>query len=428
MLWAHRKVNIVVDGASPGHVYDMSSLRLGLSLQLVTEAKVAPTTGHVIAPINYFAQTIMKKVEIFLNDISVYNSSNYYAQRALFDAWLNHNNNDREGTLRCQGFIPDSAAHLDTASLSSVAFRSRAHFFGKPEDAADAANNNVVFDATTRTFYVPLVTDLNSLNMHLISGVSIRVEIEFHDSSHVLWADGDACVNAKYQLRIASTNLRVKMLQMSEGYARSVEEKLAKKELKYRFKRIDSKPFTIAANQSTFSTSSITQTTTNPERIMIIMQPEKLLKSGYKDNPMNWNSKFKAIGWDTDNTKVSFLKSVDVCVNGNNLVRQKPADAKSLALLHHQEMTEKTGSTHFGNGFPFYNFERGNYVQIYDCTRAGSIGLSGNVRQPTKPGTLSLDLVFSKELYEPIHVLVMQEYNASITITKNRKVLIHYLD
>jgi hypothetical protein len=426
-----RTVNIGIDGAAPGHVYDMSSLRLGLTLKLYNPAHAEgqAVTGHTVAPINYFAQTIIKKVEIFFNDVCVYNSHNYYAQRALFDAWLNHNNADREGTLRCQGFIPDEAAHVEDATLASVGFRSRAHFFGQPTPVEPNAqdNHHVDFSATPRTFYVPLVTDLSTLDMHLISQVNVRVAIEFHDSSYVLWTAG-AASGMNYELQIVSCNLRVKMLQMSEGYERSVESMLGKGPLKYRHKRIEPKPFTMPANQSTFSTSSITQTTTNPERIMVIMQPERLLRAAYGENPMNWNSKFRAEGWEPDNDETSVLQSVQISVNGYPLVRQTPENANSLARLHHQEMTEKTGATHFGNGFPFYYFERGNYVQIYDITKAGNVGLAGNVRQPTKQGTLSMDMVFSDEVYEAIHILVFQEYNASFTINKNRAVVTQYLD
>jgi hypothetical protein len=427
-----RTVSFNIDAAAPGHVIPLDCFRMGLKLRLVDPDGAPPANGHVVAPINYFCQTMIKQVEIFFNDVCVFNSGPYYAQRALFDAWLNRNTADRDGTLRTQGFIPDPAAHLETAALASTAFRGRALFFGTPNNvgAADPAANQVVYDNDPRTFYVPLITDLTDIEEPLISQVDIRVNIEFHDDTHVLWMTGDAAVASNFKLDIVSADMRVKLMQCSEGYERSLEAKLEKAPIKYRHKRIEPKPLSIPANSSTLSSSNITQSSTNPERIMILMQPERLTRSGYEENPLNFGSIFRAQGWDPDNNlrPVSNLVGVSVAINGAPLVRQTADNASSLARLHHQEMTEKTGSTHYGNGFPFYHFERGNYVQLYDCTKSGRGGTSGSVRQPTKQGTLSLDLQFSQPLHETLQVLILQEYNASFTINKNRSVVTQYLD
>jgi hypothetical protein len=294
-----RTVSFNIDGAAPGHVIDPDSFRMGITLKLVDADGNPPANGHVIAPINYFCQTMIKQVEIFLNDVCVFNSGPYYAQRALFDAWLNRNTADRDGTLRTHGFIPDGASHLETASLDSVGFKSRACFFGTPAPpaaAGAAANNNVVFDNEPRKFFVPLITDLGNVEEPIMSQVDIRINIEFHDDAHILWAAGPA-VALNYKLDIVSCDMRVTMLQASEGYERSLEAKLEKEPFKYRHKRVEVKPLTIPAGSSTLSSNSITQSSTNPERIMILMQPERLTRCGYAHNPLNFGSVFKAVGW-----------------------------------------------------------------------------------------------------------------------------------
>jgi hypothetical protein len=426
-----RTVSFFIGGAAPGHVIDLNSFQMGITMKLVNAAGQPPATGHVIAPINYFCQTMIKQVEIFLNDISVFNSGPYYAQRALFDAWLNRNTADRDGTLRTQGFAADSASQLETATFDSVGFKTRACFFGVPKpppaEEGAVATNNVVFDNEEHKFFVPLITDLADISEPLMSQVNIRINVDFHDDAHILWATGPAATS-DYKLDIVSCDMRVVMRQAAEGYERSLEAKLDKGDVKYRFKRVEAKPLSIPANSSTLSSSSITQSSTNPERIMILMQPERLTKCGYEENPLNFGSIFRARNWTAANKNVTYLTNVNVAVNGNSLVRQTANNASSLARLHHQEMTEKTGSTHFGNGFPFYHFETGNYVQIYDLTKSGRCGTSGNVRQPTKQGALTLDLQFKEGMYEALQVLVLQEYNASFTINKNRAVVTQYLD
>jgi hypothetical protein len=427
-----RTATFNIDGAAPGHVIDLSCFRMGIKMRLVDRDGDPPANGNVIAPINYFCQTMIKQVEIFCNDVCVFNSGPYYAQRALFDAWLNRNTADRDGTLRTQGFIPDPASNLETADLTSMAFKHRALFFGTPNAAVappDPAANNVVFDNEPRTFYVPLITDLSDVEEPLVSQVDVRINVEFHENSHILWAAG-AAVAGNFGLDIMAADMRVKMMQCAEGYERSLEAKLEKAPIKYRHKRIEPKPLTIPANSSTLSSSNITQSSTNPERLLVVMQPERLTRCGYEDNPLNFGAIFRAQGWDeaADNRPTTHMTGVNVFVNGASLVRQTANNASSFARLHHQEMTEKTGSTHFGNGFPFYHFERGNYVQIYDCTKSGRGGTSGSVRQPTKQGTLSLDIQLSEPVHEPIQVLVLQEYNASFTINKNRSVITQYLD
>jgi hypothetical protein len=173
----------------------------------------------------------------------------------------------------------------------------------RPNNASgrrDPAANNVVYDNEERKFFVPLITDLTDIEEPLMSQVDIRINIEFHDDAHILWDRSRGC---GLQLQVGHCLLRHEGQDdaSSEGYERSLEAKLEKEPFKYSHKRVEPKPLSIPANSSTLSSSSITQSSTNPERIMILMQPERLTGCGYEENPLNFGSIFRARNWTAAN-------------------------------------------------------------------------------------------------------------------------------
>jgi len=418
-------LTFMVPKTPPGDYYDLSSMRMQTTFKLVDEEEKKPEDNQVVGPINYFCQTMIKSVEVYVNGTQVISSTPYYAQKAMVEALLNHSKADREGILSNQGFLMDKPTNLEKEPTwaSHEALRDRAEFFGNYVEVSN--EKKFVFkDDWTPAFQIPLLTDLNKIDTPLVSKVDLKIIIHFHPPSHYLWtAKGDKGENKKYKFLIKNSQLRVKQLRAADGYTRSLEDQIEKLPLKYRFKRIEPLLEPLPSGEAVF-TKSFNMITNLPERILIMIQPQSLLSSSYTSNPINWNAKFDSVS----TQHKCELSDCELTINGNPVSRLKGSDFQSFASLHYQELLELTGNDTFGCGLEREYFGVGSYMILFDLTKSGRCSTSGSVRQPVKEGQAVLTIKFKAGSSKSLSILMLQEFNSSFTVDKNRKVLFNYLD
>jgi len=413
-------LTFMVPKAPAGDYYDLTSLRMKTRMTLTDKDGAVPTPKMVVGPINYFCQTMIKSVEIFVNGTQVVTSTPYYAQKAMVDALINHSEEDRQGILTNQGFYMDEPEHLMGAASfeKNDALVQRAGFFG----SYDKSDKNFTFSKDEVGFFTPLLTDINKIDLPLVSKVDLKIIITFHPANHYMWtAAGASGENLKCKLNIKHAELRVKQLRSADGYTRSLEDRLEKHPLKYHFKRIEPILETWTMPSQVF-TKALTLTSNLPERILIMIQPQSYLNSSYTVNPVNWSAKYKS------GILSSTLSDVELTINGNPVMKTKVDKFPALASLHYQELMELTGNDVFGCGLKRRYFGSGSYLILFDLTKSGRCSTSGNVRQPSKEGQAVLTMKAKDSLPCSLAVLLLQEYNSSFTVDKNRKVVFNYLD
>jgi len=406
----------------PGDYYDLTSMRMQSELFLQDKDGKKPADDSVVGPINYFCQTMIKSVEVFVNGTQVVTSSPSYAQKAIIDALLNHNRDDRASILTNQGFAMDKPEVLrETPSWDThKALNKRAQFFS--EWTKKEGQAILKFNDKGTTFQIPLLTDINNIETPLLSKVDLKIVVTFHRPTYYLWTD-EAGKDKGYKLKVVSSMLRIKQLRATDGYTRTIEDQIEKHPFKYRFKRIETILDTLNTSSANFH-RSFDMTTNLPERILVLIQEEELLNPSYVQNPINWNSAFACA---TANEKAELIEC-ELTVNGIPLTRLKGKDYFSFAALHYQELMEQTGNDKFGCGFNRHNFGMGSYMISFDLTRSNRCATSGNVRQPVKEGQALLSIKFKNGATKPLAILIVQEFNSSFTVDKNRKVLFNYID
>ena len=335
---------------SPGLVYDLGSLRMSTKMALTDKDGDRLPNDTMVAPINYFAQTVIKSVEIYLNDLEVSNSAQFYSEMALVDGWFNHSMGDRHGSMQISGFYADLPQYVDSVSANNNGFQQRRGIFGHSTNIG-----GFEFNTNARTIHTHIKSDINTTDLPLLSGVSVRVVIKFHENDHNLWTNATGKTKNP-ELQFQGSEMRMTVRRCAEGFARSIEEKLSKAPIKYRFKRIEPKVINIPPGQAGFEGSIVTQSTTNPERIIVLMRPGPRVKDDITKNPAWFGSRFRSIDWTAANDKKSSLTKANVCINGVPLIRTHASDFDDFAYLHFAEMVESTNSQEFGNGVPFENF------------------------------------------------------------------------
>jgi len=413
-------LTFTVPKCPPGDYYDLSSMRMQTELLLLDKDGVPPVQNSVVGPINYFCQTMIKSVEVLVNGTQVITAAPYYAQKAYVDALINHSHEDRQGILTNQGFAMDKPKNLtvEPSFLTHVGFRNRTTFFAEYDENGKVMN----FHKNGTTFEIPLLTDLNKIDVPLLSKVELKIVITFNSPKYYLWTAADE-KDKGYYFKVTKSVMRIKQLRATDGYTRSLEDEIEKKPLKYRFKRIEPILDTLSSGSANFS-RSFSMTTNLPERIIVLMQKEELLNPGYEDNPLNWNGGFEG----ADAAHKAELVECELTINGNSTSKLRGHDFYSFTSLHYQELMEQTGNDRFGCGLIRKYFGSGSYMIPFDLTKSGRSGTSGSIRQPVKEGQAVLSIKFKNGPKKSIAILILQEFNASFTVDKNRKVLFNYID
>lgn len=423
-LSASRKLTFDITARSSGLAFDLSTIMLSYKCRIRNGDGSKPANNMLICPINYFGQTCIKSVEVYANDTLISPTYNY-SQLAYIDALVNHNSSDRGSVLNARGFYHDFSNETDTLTEECKGAILRRNFFGSTKTAGTPPVTTFTFSDNWVNMYVPLIIDVATVEKPIVSGVRLRVEIQFHESSYILWTDENGAL-AKPEFQIKGAEIRIDCLQMESDFIKSTEEILQHRPIKYRYKRTEVRKFFMPAASQSFDESRLSESSTNPERVIMMLQYNDRSQNTYTLNPINFTSKFHAnAGGDLGST---FTKC-NLYVLGNPLSKWTLAsDGEDFAQLHYNEAYRVTGGDRFNFSLPFRHFISGNYFVIFDLSKSGRVGRSGDVRQPTIDGNIALSFNFNNPVDKEIAVYVMMEYNSSFTINKNRKVQYNYQD
>jgi len=416
-------LRFIIPPCPPGYFYDLSSIRGVFTLNLQGKDGAVPGNTDIVAPINYFAQTMIKAVEMTMNGTTVCPPTPYYAEKAFLDALINHSRDDRKTILMNQGLIMDDPEHMDDTPAyrrdnKLTPFGRRADYFGSLN-----AQNVMVFSAVNKMFQVPLLTDVNKVDLPLIHGVDMKVNIYFHSPAFYLWTGpDDTGANREFKLEMESAQLRIKQLKSSAGYAESIEKILIEKPLTYRFKRTEIKLLTFPQNQIDLSAPFVQNLSTLPEMLFVLLRDQSSGRPDYTKNPLNFKSQFVTQAGGTHFTKIF------VTVNSEPVNRLDGFDFTSFASLHYQNLMELTGNATFGCGLDRSAFSQGCYIIAFDLTKSGRMAEAGTVRQTVKEGQALLHVGFKEAVQNPVDILCINYYNSSFSVNKNKRVMLNYLD
>jgi hypothetical protein len=407
--------------------YDLSTLTLGSSIRMTDEHGRVIEQGHVIAPINYFAQTMIQSVCVYLNDECVHNSGPYYAEKALLMAQTNHPWAERKTTLSRQGYYDEDPVNQEP-TYDDKGILNRALFFGDKVQTNPNEPPSVNFTDRAVPFFSPLLADVFTTQNVLMPYVTCRVVITLHPDAYVLWAE-EAIAAENYQFKVEKAELMCLRLKSHDKYYDSLVKQMKDHgPIKYRFKRMEVKSLEMPAGSEVFEDCSFVKSATNPTRGYIGMRLASFGRPNYRQNPLQFNGRWPADG-DAPAARVrSEITNLEFSVQGNRLEHSGlTGDYYSHAQWHYYLFSQRAKYSG-GGGVPFYLWSLAKYFVPFDLTTSLRADKSGNVRLPVKEGDFKISIKFSKPLLHAIQLLIFQEYNSSYTINANGVVQYKYID
>lgn len=294
------------------------------------------------------------------------------------------------------------------------------------------------YTADIKTFEADVLTDFSACERPMLPKVGVRLDVALNDPSFYLTTLVDKredAVTSQYKLKIVDATLFIDIKQLTTSLALATEKKLLESKVTYRTKRVDIRRIPLHKNQTSFSTDSLKQSETSPDRMLLFIVNSWLIDKPYGISPMYASRDV----FEEDQAKVAFnkrkhavLDNLRLTINNESLDLCSQASSQDeLAKHHYFSLQEAYGATVLRDSVAvdLKDFLDGKYFIAYDLTKSRRAALSvPNVRQAVRQGHLKLEGHFSQQLPCNAYLYVISEYHSAVSVDKNRNVIYHFLD
>ena len=402
--------------ASPNFVF-LKDMVLQLSLKLVDKDDAKPADDAKVAPINLFPSALFRTARLFLNEVLVSSCEGNYPLRCYTDFVTNTNFNGRAGGAQTYGFYADAGQTFQD-NAANTGFIQRRLLFGQYKKVGQS--KTFIYDGETVPIFSKLITDMSSCNLPLLPDVGVRLELAINEPSYYIQVlDSDPSAK-KYKLKIDQANLLVPVKTMASSMALELEKRMVQGPLHYPLTRVEVKKLNIAPGLASYSTDALTQSSINPQRVLLALIPTSVSTGGYGKNPLEFCCTFKKTSGDpVEITRAS------LSINGSPL-EHYDANTHNKLITSTFNMFYKNLGGDAACQVSLKDFANGYTMFLWDTTKANRAYNIG-ARQPVKNGGMRLELTFSETLPEAVDAMIFSEYHASVDINKNRAVAYNYI-
>ena len=347
---------------------------------------------EIVTPINYFGATQFKDLEVSLNNKVISTSDNMYAYRAFIETLLTYSFNTKKTQLQMGFYYDDNyPGKDDNVVLANVQF----------EDHKISNGNKIRWIKTRNSLpfqtYTKIHGDIFSQDRLLIGGTELRIKFTRADPKFALISPSDDC---KAKVSIEKAVLYVREQKVAPHVLLEYNKALLESTAKYPQKRVEMKYFTRSRDLSDLSENSVCSGVL-PRRIIFCMV-----------NGESFNGKFRSCPFKFQpcNIQRAVLR-----VNGNatpySSIEFEPwaynqgyaSLMNSLGILGENQEVGISLNAYASNKF-FLGFNLSSDMDI------------GNIFQPIKEGTVSLELKLSKSQDFSIVLIAYIEYDALLQI------------
>lgn len=373
---------------------DLAHTILHMQVKILKNTNADLLDTDVVAPINYFLNTMFSECSVFLNDKQISSQANY-GYRSIFESLLFYSKSAQDTMLTSALFVKDTAGHHDniTTPFPNEGFRAR---------------KEICKQSKLMDLIGPLHFDLATQPKLLINGVSLRIKLEKNKNAFCLMSDSDS-----YKFHIQSAKLYIRKVTVSPSIMLAHERALEKGVIKMPIKRVEVKTFTLSSGiaSTTIPNAFIGQI---PTRLIFGFVTNDAYTGTVNKNPFHFK-----------NNKLTYL-----CVlNAGRMIPSKPYQPDFNLSNHarsYLSLFTDLGRYHNSQNINinYSEFKDGYTLFAVDMTP----DFSGNENHAsiTKNGNIAIDLKFAEGLPETQNLIVYAQYNNTIEIDKSRGVFTDY--
>jgi hypothetical protein len=390
------------------HYTDLSSTRLYIKAKIDVESGNLPATDKA-TPVNMLMHALFSKVDVFVGEKMVTQSSGTYPWKAGIETLLNFGTDAK-------------ASHLWSSIMYSKDTAGRVDDTNPDDSTAMDTGGNVVNQGLKQRhertkggkefeLYAPLHVDFFMQPKYLISQVPIRIRLIRNPATFCLMS---ASGTTRYKINILNAALWVRRVSVSASVEVAHAKVLQNSNALYPIHRVEMEQVSVpvgtrAMTRDNFFAGRV------PTRLVVGLLSNEAVNGSLTKSPFH----FQSFG----------LENLELSLDG------EPAAGTPMSF----DFTNKLYTRGYENLFEFLNksykdagldityedFGGGHALFCFDLTADGCGNCSDHV-ELTRNGNLRLKLGFKNNLTETINVMLYGEFESCIEITKQREVLVDY--
>ena len=194
--------------------------------------------------------------------------------------------------------------------------------------------------------------------------------------------------------------------------------------LVYPILRTEVKRIVIPASVSSFQCDSLTQSSVNPDSMLLVFIPQEYWEGGYSANPLEFVHSVQA----ADGRTIQIDRSC-LSLNGVALEQDPQNSPRQVLMAAFRQLYNNLGQLgkKDGLGLEFVEFIGGQVCWLYDLTRA-SRAADKRVRHPVKDGVLRYQVSFNQTLPKALNLFCISVYHSSFQVDKSRNVQFNFVN
>ena len=399
---------------------DLNDIYLKLELRLVevvTDTTSAITTTSEVGPINNFAHSLFRKIDLSigkgLQKTLVEVGSSHYAYKAYLLNLLNYGDDAKESWMQSGLFYKDHSEQFDNVGVSE-------YKINKLKAASN--NDNVEIDLTTdipvnpglisrrKQFIagsgslkviIPLHLDFLHSNRFLLNHMGLFFDFERNKDSFLLMGD-----NTKvWKVEITKPSIRVRKCSIHEKVKMAHINAMLISPAKYPLRQ--NKVYVFSINDQSMEYNISSTTGKIPNKIVCGLVLDSAYNGSFKQNPFN----FQDYG----------LTEITLIVNNEHRVIKIDSTKNDFIEGFHSINESLNLYGQMGNGIRKEEYLKGNCLFCFNLNPDKGCEEQYNT---LKEGSISFKLNFKDKVTDKLKFIVLMEHDNQIKI--NKKYDIHH--
>ena len=354
-----------------------------------------PPKNHVF-PINYFACTQFKNVEVILSGTQVSASDVQYAYRSFLETTLTYGTAKRD-YLQTALYYPDTdVPDLHNGSIATA------------ECANKGAHSRYIISDHSKTFELIAKIHNGLFNQPklLLSKMDLRLKFHRHDPKFCLMS---RVQTENYRIQIHRAVMMVCHKRVAASVREAHELALLKSPAKYNIRASEVKFYTKPAGSADLSEPNVA-TGILPRRVIVGLVSSAAFNGSYSYNPLNFQHyNLRTIQLRRNGVSLPY-DQLELDFSGSQVMQGYNTLYQGLGRLFSEHATLITLHDYVMSGMTFY---------VFDISQDGAdFNLS-----PLQEGTISLHIKLDNPLLTSATVIAYLEKDALIEIDKDRNVI-----
>jgi len=374
------------------------SIRSPDGSEIVTPAENVPALNYVF-PINYFASTLFKHVEVLLSGTQVSPSDVQYAYRAFLETTLTYGASKKE-QLRTGLYIPDKVnPDLHDATVAR-------------EDCVNpGARERYLLSRDSQTFdmFTRIHHGLFNQPKLLLSKMDLRLTFHRHDPKFSLMSPVE---NVNYRIHIDKAILKICHKTVSASVRESHELALLKSPAKYPVPTSDIKFFTKPTGSADLSEPNL-HTGILPRRVVLGLVSSQAFNGSYVQSPLNF-APYDVLSVQIRRNGLALpFEQYDMNFGTRQVLPGYMSLFQGLGRMFQEQAINITLEDYVSSGLALY---------VFDLSQDGTDCNLSLLQE----GKLSLHLVLRTPLTHSATIIIYMEKEGLIEVDKERNVVFEH--